>query len=241
MFSLLVHSTVTALLEATNSWSVNIDNGLINEVVFIDLKKAFDTIDHQIILQKLENDGIDHNSLKWFESYLTGRTQKCKVNDRLSGSTSVTCGIPQGSNLGPLLFLIYINDLPNCLHHATPRMFADDTNVSFAADSLEELQSVINSELERLKSWLITNKLSLNIAKTEFMTIGSRQRINATQGSITINSFSARPYKRRTCTVYGFADSYLRFGACYVDENTTVRSAVSKSPIIANFTCLRCD
>ena len=65
-------------------------------------------------------------------------------------------------------------------------MFADDTNVSFAADSLEELQSVINSELERLKSWLITNKLSLNIAKTEFMTIGSRQRINATQGSITI-------------------------------------------------------
>ena len=181
-----MHSTVTALLEATNSWSVNIDNGLINGVVFIDLKKAFDTIDHLIILQKLENYGIDHNSLKWFESYLTGRTQKCKVNDRLSGSTSVTCGIPQGSNLGPLLFLIYINDLPNCLHHATPRMFADDTNVSFAADSLEELQSVINSELERLKSWLITNKLSLNIAKTEFMTIGSRQRINATQGSITI-------------------------------------------------------
>ena len=73
--------------------------------------------------------------------------------------------------MGPLLFLIYINDLPNCLHHASPRMFADDTNVSFAADSLEELQSVINFELERLKSWLVTNKLSLNIAKTEFMTI----------------------------------------------------------------------
>jgi hypothetical protein len=79
-------------------WSVNIDNGLINGVV--------DTIDHQIILQKLENYGIDYNSLKWFQSYLTGRTQKCKVNDRLSGSTSVTCGIPQGSSLGPLLFLI---------------------------------------------------------------------------------------------------------------------------------------
>ena len=72
------HSTVTALLEATNSWSVNIDNGLVNGVDFIDLKKAFDTIDHQIILQKLENYGIDHSSLKWFKSYLTGRNaQKC--------------------------------------------------------------------------------------------------------------------------------------------------------------------
>ena len=117
-----LYSTVTALLEATNSWSVNIDKGLINEVAFIDLKKAFDTINHKIILQKLENYAIDHNSLKWFESYLTGRTQKCKVNDRLSGSTSVTCGNPQGSNLGLLLFLIYINDLPNCLHHATPTL-----------------------------------------------------------------------------------------------------------------------
>ena len=154
-----LHSTMAALLEATNSRSVNIDNGLVNGVVFIDLKKAFDTIDHQIILQKQGNYGIDHSSLKWFKSYLTGRTQKCTVNDRLSKSRSTNCGIPQGSNLGPLLFLIYINDLPNCLHHATPRMFADDTSLSYAADSLSELESVINSELESLKTWLITNKL----------------------------------------------------------------------------------
>ena len=91
-----LHSTMAALLEATNSRSVNIDNGLVNGVVFIDLKKAFDTIDHQIILQKQGNYGIDHSSLKWFKSYLTGRTQKC---------------------------------------------------------------TVINSELESLKTWLITNKL----------------------------------------------------------------------------------
>ena len=74
-----LHSTVTAMLEATNSWSVNIDNGLVNGVVFIDLKKAFDTIDHQIILQKLGNYGIDHSSLKWFKSYLTCRTQNVKL------------------------------------------------------------------------------------------------------------------------------------------------------------------
>ena len=105
-------------------------HGLINGVVFIDLKKAFDTIDHQIMLQKLRNYGIDQMSLTWFESYLTNRTQKCRVNDQLSNSAPVTCGVPQGGNLGPILFLIYINDLPNCLNHAIPRMFADDTSIS---------------------------------------------------------------------------------------------------------------
>ena len=182
-----LHSTLTALLEATNSWSVNIDNGLINGVVFIDLKKAFDTIDHNVILKKLRNYGVDLNSLKWFESYLTNRTQKCRVNDHLSKTNPVTCGVPQGSNLGPLLFLIYINDLPNCLKCATPRMFADDTSISYAANSMDELQSVVNSELENLHKWLNTNKLSLNIAKTEFMIIGSRQRVSAMDDRITVD------------------------------------------------------
>lgn len=176
------HSTLTALLEATSDWSMNIDNGLVNGVVFIDVKKAFDTIDHQIVLQKLKNYGIDENSVAWFHSqqqqiYLNNRIQKCRVNEQLSDSVPVTCGVPQGSSLGPLLFLIYINDLPNCLYHAIPRMFADDTSISYATDSAEELQNVINSELKSLNDWLIANKLSLNIVKTEFMVIGSGQRI----------------------------------------------------------------
>ncbi len=75
-----LHSTLTALLEATNSWSVNIDNGLVNGVVFIDLKKAFDTKDHKIMLRKLGNYVVDPSSLRWFESYLSDRTQKCRVN-----------------------------------------------------------------------------------------------------------------------------------------------------------------
>ena len=93
----------------------------------------------------------------------------------------------KGSNLIPLLFLVYINDLPNCLNCAIPRMFADDTSVSYAAKSMDELQSVINSELVNLRKWLNPNKLSLNIAKTEFMIIGSRQRIlSAMDDRITI-------------------------------------------------------
>ena len=180
-----LHSTLTALLEATNSWSVNIDNGLDNGVVFIDLKKAFDTIDHKIMLQRLGNYEVDPNSLRRFKSYLTDRTQKCRVNDHLSNSKPVTCGVPQGSNLGPLLFLIYI-DLPNCLNYAMPRMFADDTNISYAADSVNEPQNVLNSELKSLHNWLNTNRLNLNIAKTEFMTIGSRQKIKTIDDKITI-------------------------------------------------------
>ena len=124
-----LHSTLTALLEATNSWSVNIDNGFLNGVVFIDLKKAFDTINHEIILRKLSYFGADQATDKWFQSYLSNRTQRCNVNGNLSTASTVTCGVPQGSILGPLLFFMYINDLPNCLRVAAPRMFADDTSI----------------------------------------------------------------------------------------------------------------
>ena len=98
----------------------------------------------------------------------------------------VACGVPQGSSLGPLLFLIYINDLPNCLNHTTARMFADDTSISYASDSANELQNVINTELKGLSDWLTTNKLSLNIVKTEFMVVGSRQRIKTLNNEIDI-------------------------------------------------------
>ena len=111
--------------------------------MFIYLQKAFDTIDHSILVRKLCNYGIDQTSLgwfSWFRSYLSYRTHKCSVNGHFSNAASVSCGVPQGSNLGPLLFLIYINDLPNCLSVASPNMFADDTNIIVAGDSLTELK-----------------------------------------------------------------------------------------------------
>ena len=113
----------------------------------------------------------------------------------------VTCGVPQGGSLGPLLFLMYINDLPNCLNHAIPRMFADDTSISYATDWAKELQNVINSELKGLDDWLVTNKLSLNIIKTDFMVIGSMQRIKTLNnemnseinGDVITNSLPSNP------------------------------------------------
>ena len=174
-----LHSTLTALLEATDAWSVNIDNGLLNGVVFIDLTKAFDTIDHEIILRKMSYLGVDQAAIKWFSSYLSGRTQRCSVNGKLSTARTLSCGVPQGSILGPLLFLIYINDLPNSLQNAVPRMFADDTNLTLSVKTLTELKLALAPELNNLSCWLKANKLSLNVAKTELMIIGSRQRLSA--------------------------------------------------------------
>ena len=164
------------MLEATNSWSVDIDNGFLNGVIFIDLKKAFDTIDHEIILRKMAYFGADQATITWFQSYLSNRTQRCNVSGRLSTPSTISCGVPQGSILGPLLFLMYINDLPNCLREASPRMFADDTNITLTAKTLTDLKLAITPELSNLNCWLRANTLSLNMTKTELMIVGSRQR-----------------------------------------------------------------
>ena len=143
----------------------NIDKGLLNDVVIIDLKKVFYTIDHDILLSKLAAYGVEKLALSWFQSYLTNRRQKCFVNGQFSCISSTTRGVPQGSTIGPLLFLIYINDLPNCLNDGFLRMFADDTNISFSSENLSDLENAINSSLINLNRWLIANKHSLNIAK----------------------------------------------------------------------------
>ncbi len=105
---------------------------MFNLVVLLDLKKAFDTIDHGILLRKLELYGITGSALALIRSYFSDRNQKCQLGDQISTVRHVTYGIPQGSILGPLFFLIYINDLPECLNHATPRLFADDTYLTVA-------------------------------------------------------------------------------------------------------------
>ena len=184
-----MHSTVSALLDSTNSWYVNMDRKMFNLVVLLDLKKAFDTIDHSILLSKLELYGITGNALSMIRSYLSGRNKKCQLGDKMSTARRIECGIPQGSILGPLFFLIYINDLPQCLNHATARLFADDTNLTVAGVSIQEIESNMNRDLAHVNEWLLANKLSLNVVKTEFILIGSAQKLNSIviQPNIEIN------------------------------------------------------
>ena len=171
------HSTTTSLLKSTNKWLLNIDKGLINGVLFLDLRKAFDTVDHKILIDKLKLYGITGNTLNWFISYLDKRYQTCKVNNVRSSRKLIECGVPQGSNLGPLLFLLYVNDLPNCIDQAEPSMFADDTNLSTSAGSVEKLETQLNIELDKIYRWLVANRLTLNVSKTEYMIIGSRHNL----------------------------------------------------------------
>ena len=172
-----LHSTTTALLFATDNWLVNMDKGLINGVLYLDLRKAFDSVDHQILLNKLELYGVQGNSLALFDSYLKGRSQMCVVNGTISSPQMISHGVPQGSILGPLLFLLFINDLPNCLKHSTPGLFADDTNVTVADRDIYVIENLLNEDLEQMSKWLTSNKLSLNLTKTEFMLIGSLKRL----------------------------------------------------------------
>ena len=163
------HSTETTLLDSTNKWLGNMDKGVINGVLFLDLKKAFDTVNHKILLSKLELYGIRGHSLDWFRSYFTNRKQICAINGKLSDEKEIHCGVPQGSNLGPFLFLLYINDLA--------RLFADDTTLSATGSTIDEIKTKLNHDLVNVDQWLIANKLTLNEGKTEFIIIGSRQRV----------------------------------------------------------------
>ena len=171
------HSVLTCLLRCTNDWYLNLDKGQYTSVTTMDLKKALDTVDHHVLIRKLGVDGVAGKELNWFRSYLQNRKQCCKVDGHVSSMKSINYGVPQGSCLGPLLFLIYINDLPLSLKFGEVNMYADDTSISYLSESVTNINGSVNEDLDHLKNWLESNKLSLNVAKTQSMLIGSRNRL----------------------------------------------------------------
>ena len=167
-------STKGALLRFINEIQGDLDKGLTAGAIYIDLTKAFDTVDHKILLKKLQIYGVRGIALEWFTSYLTSRTQHISCGETKSEAKLIRCGVPQGSNLGPLLFLIYLNDLPHCLQFGKPTLFADDTTVYNAASNAEQLVRQTNADLCQLAKWFQANKLTLNASKTYGCVFGNQ-------------------------------------------------------------------
>ena len=160
------YSTSHALINITENIRKALDDGNIGCGVFVDLQKAFDTVDHQILLAKLNHYGIRGVSNDWFKSYLPNRNQYVSINGFHSSLTTITCGVPQGSVLGPLLFLLYINDLNQAIKFCKVYHFADDSNLLCLSNSIKKLNKLVNAHLKHLVNWLNANKTSLNVKKS---------------------------------------------------------------------------
>ena len=175
------HSTELATIEWVDRILSDIDNKLLPVVVFMDMSNAFDTLDHSILIHKLQYYRITVIALNWFKSYLSNRLQYIDINGSISSMQHITTGVPQGSILGPLFFLIYMNDLPNVSPFFKYTLFADDTSLLSSIQysipiNDTNMNELMNIELCNICNWLAVNKLSVNVSKTKFMVFHPHQK-----------------------------------------------------------------
>ena len=178
-------------MHMTDKWLKSMDNSLIVGAVLLDFTAAFDVIDHSILIAKLKSYGFSPSSLAWIESYLIGRTQRVFFNGSYSSSGNMSCGVPQGSCLGPLLFSIFINDLPYAVKNADLIMYADDSTLFCASPTSVELKDNLQIEFNNITKWIRMNKLVLNISQTKSIVFGSRYALaNATALDLFVEGIS---------------------------------------------------
>ena len=180
------HSTEPAALEFVDRIKLDMDRKKIPFSIFLDLSKAFDTLNHDILSTKLRYYDIQDVALDRFQSYLTKRTQYVQYNDTSSSIREIQTGVPQGSMLGPLLFIIYMNDIHTVIQKCISILYADDTTLisplcSFIHSSqndMDYVSTMINMELSKFSDWLVVNKLSLSTAKAKFMLFNNYQKLS---------------------------------------------------------------
>ena len=209
------HSTELALIHLVDKIASSIDQNKVITGVFLDLSKAFDTIDHQILFYKLERYGIRGVALEWIKNYFQNRKQFVQYNNVSSSTNTITCGVPQGSILGSLFFIFYINDLPNDLRVAELLLFADDTSIYYCHKDPISLINVLNDELRNVACWMKANKLSVNISKTNYVIFKSRNK------KFHINTpliFDGNPITQRKA---------VKFLGIEIDENLTWKTHIS--------------
>ncbi len=209
------HSTMHSLVSLINNVATAIDRNQIAAGVFIDLSKAFDTLDHEILFTKLQHYGIRGVALQWIKSYFCNREQFVQYNETCSTMEKLKCGVPQGSILGPLFFILYINDLPNALELSKSYLFADDTSIYYSNSDIKQLEFVLNSELRKLDIWMKSNKLSVNISKTNYIIFRPRQK--------KINSNLVIQYNNQTIT----QKQYIKFLGVYLDEHLSWKEHIN--------------
>ena len=200
------------MVNITETIRAALDNKRIAGGVFVDLQKAFDTVNHEILLHKLNHYGIRGTVHDWFASYLSNRTQYVSLLGFESNVLNIRHGVPQGSVLGPLLFLIYLNDLHKAIRYSKVYHFADDTNLLNISDSPSKLQKQLNRDLKLLYKWLLANKISLNCAKTEFIIFHKPGHKPDYDFKIKMNGHRVRP------------SDYIKYLGIYLDPTLSGNS-----------------
>ena len=160
---------------------------------FLTFRRHFDTVDHDILLAKLEHYGIRGIPLKLFKTYLTERTQHTTINNDISETLPINIGVPQGSVLGPLPFLIYINDFHNIVTYSDIHHFADDTNLLYASKSIKDINRRVKLDLKNIIYWLRANNISLNADKTELILCRSKNKVNTKNLNFQISGQKIHP------------------------------------------------
>ena len=164
-----------------DDWAAEVDKGLFCGLAFIDMRKAFDSVNHDVLLRKLALCGCSDHALTWFKSYLCEREQFTEVGGSKSQTRTTSSGVPQGSVLGPLLFTIYINDLPASVKTGKVYMFADDATIFVSGSSLESVEAQLNDAIKEVAVWTKHNRLVLNVKKTKVMLLSTRQRLGTVE------------------------------------------------------------